>query len=155
MGFAMLLRRQTFSLQDFGIQIRAFLHRLQAIPGTSVALAFPDLLRHASLNCMLRDVCEFVSELVTWLESEAVSMTCGRGDLKVERSEAGSWQYPTLTQLLQPWIYAESMRSAFLSIGTLKCIHIDRALMLTPLLGHNNLTELEETLRVYKNMVAY
>ena len=40
------------------------------------------------------------------------------------------------------------MRSAFLSIGTLKCIHIDRALMLTPLLGHNNLLELEETLEL-------
>ena len=62
-----------------------------------MALAFPDLLRQAASSCMPRDVGEFVSELVTWLESEAVSMTWERRFLagsKVERSEAGSWQYP-------------------------------------------------------------
>ena len=76
-----LLCRQTFSLEDFGMQIRpvrAFLHRLQAMPGTSVALAFPDLLRSAASKCMPRDVGEFVSELLTWLESEAVSMSWER-----------------------------------------------------------------------------
>lgn len=160
-----ILCRLDFSLEDFGVQIRpvrTFLHRLRTIPGTSVALAFPDLLRQAASSRMPRDVGEFVSELVTWLETEAVSMTWERRFLagsKVERSESGSWQYPisldcmyeldisapTMSQLLQPWVYAESMHSAFLSIGTLKCIHIDRALMLAPLLGHNNLLELEDT----------
>ena len=112
---------------------------------------------------MPRDVGEFVSELVDWLETQAISMTWERRFLagsKVERTEAGTWQHPialdclyeldiptpTMTQLLQPWIHAESMRSAFTSVGTLKCIYIDRSVMLMPALGHHNLIELEDEL---------
>ena len=155
-----LLGRSSFSLDDFGSQlrpVRAFRHRLQTMSGTSVALSFPDLLSHAAQKCMPRDVGEFVSELVDWLESQAISMTWERRFLagsKVERPEAGAWQHPialdclceldistpTMTQLLQPWIHAESM------IGTLKCIYIDRAVMLMPALGHNNPIELEDEL---------
>ena len=128
-----------------------------------MALSFPDLLSHAAQKCMPRDVGEFVSELVDWLESQAISMTWERrftAGSKVERPEAGTWQHPialdclyeldiptpTMTQLLQPWIHAESMRSAFTSVGTLKCIYIDRSVMLMPALGHNNLIELEDEL---------
>ena len=103
-----------FSLDDFGSQIRrvrAFLHQLQATPGTSVAQAFPARFQHAAQKCMPRDVGEFVSELVTWLESEAISMTWERRYLA-----AGS-RYPQ--SFHEPWIYAESMRSAFLSAGPL------------------------------------
>ena len=81
---------------------------------------------------------------------------------KVERSEAGSWQFPlaldclyeldiptpSLQQLLQPWVYAESMRSGFLSAGPLKCVYIDRLVMLTKFLGHNNVLELESELNL-------
>ena len=50
---------------------------------------------------------------------------------------------PSLQQLLQPWVYAESMRSGFLTAGPLKCVYIDRLVMLTKFLGHNNVLELE------------
>ena len=77
---------------------------------------------------------------------------------KVERSEAGTWQFslaldclyeldipnPTLQQLLNPWIYAESMRFGFLSAGPLKCVYVDRLVMLTNFLGHNNVLDLEQ-----------
>ena len=159
-----LLCRQTFSLSDFGPQlrpIRAFLHVLQTTPGIQVAEAFSDLFQQARMVCAPRDVGEFVSELIVWLETEAISMTWERrfaAGTKIVRSEAGTWQFPlaldciyeldipnpTLQQLLNPWIYAESMRSGFLSAGPLTCVYVDRLVMLTNFLGHNNVLDLEQ-----------
>ena len=130
-------------------------------PGIQVAEAFSDLFQQARMVCAPRDVGEFVSELIVWLETEAISMTWERrfaAGTKIVRSEAGTWQFPlaldciyeldipnpTLQQLLNPWIYAESMRSGFLSAGPLKCVYVDRLVMLTNFLGHNNVLDLEQ-----------
>ena len=159
-----LLCRQTFSLGDFGAQIRsirAFLHQLRTTPRQKVVQCFPDLFQQATQQCVPRDAGEFVSELLLWLETEAISMTWERrytADSKVVRTEAGSWQFPialdclfeldipspSLEQLLQPWIYADSMKSAFLSVGTLKCIHVDRVILPANGLGHNHPIALED-----------
>ena len=73
-----ILCRQTFSLSDFGVQlrpVRAFLHALHSTPGLKVVEAFMDLFQHVQRTCIPRDVGEFVSELIVWLETEAISMT--------------------------------------------------------------------------------
>ena len=65
-----ILRRQTFSLSDFGVQlrpVRAFLHALHSTPGIKVVEAFMDLFQHVQRTCVPRDVGEFVSELIVWL----------------------------------------------------------------------------------------
>ena len=161
-----LLCRQTFSLGDFGTQIRsirAFLHQLRDTPRQ--AQCFPVLFQQATQQCVPRDVGEFVSELLLWLETEAISMTWERrytADSKVVRTEAGSWQFPialdglfeldipspSLEQLLQPWIHADSMKSAFLSVGTLKCIHVDRVILPANGLGHNHPINLENEVQL-------
>lgn len=58
-------------------------------------------------------------------------------DSKIMRHEAGTWKFPialdclyeidctcpTLNELLTPWTFALSMHSAFLHMGSLKCIY--------------------------------